>query len=237
MRIGAEAASAPFASPAASMRVGGMLPVNSAGVRIPSPTPRDRRFFGLFQTQVEQIAGASALLRDAFADLSRIQEIQQQIKRLEHSGDEAVHEVVGLLNRTAVTPFDREDIYALTSALDDVLDYIDEIVETFMLYQIDFVPPAGNEMARLLSLAVGQLEQAVRKLESLRGIEKHGIEVHRIENLGDDASRLAIAELFSGAHDPLTVIKLKDVYTLLEDSLDRCEDIAEIIENIVIKNA
>jgi uncharacterized protein Yka (UPF0111/DUF47 family) len=208
-----------------------------AGVRLPSLIPRDRRFFDLFEIQVEQIVGAAALLRTAFADLTRIQDLQREIKALEHSGDEAVHEVVGLLNRTFVTPFDREDIYALTSALDDVLDYIDEIVETFMLYQIDFVPPGANEMARLLALAVGQLDQAVRKLESLQGLEAHGIEVHRIENLGDDASRLAIAELFSGAHDPLTVIKLKDVYTLLEDSLDRCEDIAAIIENIVIKHA
>lgn len=203
----------------------------------PSLLPRDRRFFDLFQVQVEQIVAAAALLREAFADLSRIQTIQQEIKALEHSGDDAVHELVGLLNRTFVTPFDREDIYALSSALDDVLDFVDEIAETFMLYQIDFVPPAANEMAKLLSLAAGQLEQAISKLESLRGIEEHGIEVHRIENLGDDASRLAIAELFSGAHDPLTVIKLKDVYTLLEDALDRCEDIAAIIENIVIKHA
>lgn len=206
-------------------------------MRLPSLIPRDRRFFDIFQAQVEQIVQAAALLRVAFDDLGRIPDIQQQIKALEHSGDEAVHELVGLLNRTFVTPFDREDIYALMSALDDVLDYIDEIAETFMLYQIDFVPPAANEMARLLTLAVGQIKQALSKLESLRGLEQHGIEVHRIENLGDDASRLAIAELFSGAYDPLTVIKLKDVYTLLEDSLDRCEDIAAIIENIVIKHA
>ena len=219
------------------LKEAGQPSLHSPSVRLPSLIPRDRRFFDMFQTQMEQIVGAAALLREAFADLGRIQEVQRQIKALEHSGDEAVHEVVGLLNRTFVTPFDREDIYGLASALDDVLDYIDEIAETFMLYQIEFVPPAANEMARLLSLAVGQLEQAVRKLESLRGLEQHSIEVHRIENLGDDASRLAIAELFSGAHDPLTVIKLKDVYTLLEDSLDRCEDIAAIIENIVIKHA
>ena len=212
-------------------------PVDWAGVRLPSLIPRDRRFFDIFQKQVEQIVQAAALLRVAFNDLGCIPDIQQQIKALEHSGDEAVHELVGLLNRSFVTPFDREDIYALTSALDDVLDYIDEIAETFMLYQIDFVPPAANDMARLLSLAVSQINQAVSKLESLRGLEQHGIEVHRIENLGDDASRLAIAELFSGAYDPLTVIKLKDVYTLLEDSLDRCEDIAAIIENIAIKHA
>ena len=191
----------------------------------------------MFQAQAEQMVGAAELLKAAFADMSRLHDVQRDIKELEHRGDEAVHDVVGLLNRSFVTPFDREDIYALSSGLDDVLDYIDEIAETFMLYQIPFVPPAANEMARLLSLAVAQLRNAIAKLESRHGIEAHSIEVHRIENLGDDASRLAIAELFSGAHDPLTVIKLKDVYTLLEDALDRCEDLAAIIENIVIKHA
>lgn len=183
------------------------------------------------------MVAAAHLLREAFADIGRIQELQGEIKALEHAGDELVHEVVRLLNRTFVTPFDREDIFALSSGLDDVLDYTDELAETFMLYRIDAVPPAANEMARLLELAVAQLQQAISKLESRKGLEEHGIEVHRIENMGDDASRLAIAELFSGAHDPLTVIKLKDVYTLLEASLDRCEDLAAVIENIVIKNA
>ena len=183
------------------------------------------------------MVAAANLLRDAFADLDRLAELQRGIKDEEHAGDELVHEITRLLNRSFVTPFDREDIYALSSGLDDVLDYIDEIAETFLLYRIDAVPPAANDMARLLGLAVAQLQRAIEKLETRRELEQHGIEVHRIENLGDDASRLAIAELFSGAHDPLTVIKLKDVYTLLEASLDRCEQLATVIENIVIKHA
>jgi len=204
---------------------------------MPQLIPRDRRFYAIFEAQAERMASAAGVLRAAFADIATMQERQREIKELEHAGDELTHEVVRLLNRTFVTPFDREDIFALSSGLDDVLDYIDEIAETFTLYGIDAVPPAANEMARLLELAVGQLEQAIAKLETRRNLEQHGIEVHRIENLGDDASRLAIAELFSGAHDPLTVIKLKDVYTMLESSLDRCEDLAAIIENIVIKYA
>ena len=199
--------------------------------------PRDRRFYPIFEAQAEKMVAAATLLRDAFTDISRLDELQRQIKEHEHSGDELVHEVVRLLNRTFVTPFDREDIYALSTGLDDVLDYIDEIAETFMLYRIDAVPPAANEMAKLLGLAVAELQQAIGRLETRRDLESYWIEVHRIENVGDDASRLAIAELFSGAHDPLTVIKLKDVYTLLEASLDRCEDLATVIENIVIKHA
>ncbi|MBV8195714.1 MAG: DUF47 domain-containing protein [Candidatus Dormibacteraeota bacterium] len=199
--------------------------------------PRDRRFHNLFEAQAAKMVSAAEVLRRAFGNIEALPERQAEIKKFEHEGDELTHEVVRVLNRTFVTPFDREDIYALSSGLDDVLDYIDELAETFLLYRIDAVPPAANEMVRLLILAVEELQRAIEKLESRRGIEQHTIEVHRIENLGDDASRLAIAELFSGAHDPLTVIKLKDVYTLLENSLDRCEDVATIIENIIIKNA
>ncbi|MFN2581567.1 MAG: DUF47 domain-containing protein [Candidatus Dormibacteria bacterium] len=199
--------------------------------------PRERRFYSIFEAQADKMVAAAQVLRTAFSEMDHMAARQTEIKEIEHAGDELTHEVVRVLNRTFVTPFDREDIYALSSGLDDVLDYIDEIAETFMLYRIEAVPPHANEMARLLTVAVGQLQQAIAKLESKRGIEEHTIEVHRVENLGDDASRLAVAELFSGAHDPLTVIKLKDVYTMLENSLDRCEDLATVIENIIIKNA
>ncbi len=183
------------------------------------------------------MCAAAGVLRAAFADISHLRERQTEIKAIEHAGDELTHSVISLLSRSFVTPFDREDIYELSSGLDDVLDYIDEVAETFMLYGIGAVPPAANELAKLVELAVIELQQAISKLESRRDLERHGIEVHRIENLGDDASRLAIADLFSGAHDALSVIKLKDVYTLLENALDRCEDVANVVENIVIKNA
>lgn len=203
----------------------------------PSLIPRDRRFYELFVAQADQMRAAAAVLRAAFADISHLQERQTEIKAIEHAGDELTHSVIRLLGRSFVTPFDREDIYALSSGLDDVLDYIDEVAETFMLYGIEAVPPAANELASLVELAVIELHHAISKLESRRELEMHGVEVHRLENLGDDASRLAIAELFSGAHEALDVIKLKDVYTLLEDALDRCEDVANVLENIVIKNA
>src|SRR5207244_226028 len=177
---------------------------------------------------------ASRLLRAAFDDIDALPRQQQEIKDLEHAGDELTHELVQTLHRTFVTPFDREDIYALSSGLDDVLDYIDEIAETIVLYGIKEISPAAKSMATLLVEAVAQLQAAISKLESKAGVGEHGIEVHRIENLGDTESRRAIGDLFSGNHDPLTVIKLKDLYTLLEDSLDRCEDVANVIEGITI---
>jgi predicted phosphate transport protein (TIGR00153 family) len=198
---------------------------------------RERRFYELFDRQMSNVAAASRLLRAAFDDIGSLPAQQQAIKDLEHAGDELTHELVQTLNRTFVTPFDREDIYALCSGLDDVLDYIDEIAETVVLYGIGEISPAAKSMATLLVDAVAQLQSAVSKLESKAGVSDHGIEVHRIENLGDTESRRAIGELFSGSHDPLTVIKLKDLYGLLEDSLDRCEDVANVIEGITIKNA
>ena len=125
----------------------------------------------------------------------------------------------------------------MSSGLDDVLDYIDEIAETIVLYGIAEIPPAARSMAGLIVEAAVQIQAAVSKLESKAGVSEHGIEVHRIENVADTELRRAIGELFSGGHDAVTIIKLKDFYTLLEDSLDRCEDVANVIEGIIIKNA
>ncbi|HZU75781.1 MAG TPA: DUF47 family protein, partial [Dehalococcoidia bacterium] len=199
--------------------------------------PRERRFYRLFDEQTANIVNAAQLLVEALDDVSRIAELQPRIKDLEHAGDELTHELVRLLNKTFVTPFDREDIYALGSGLDDVLDYIDEIAETVSLYGIREIPANAKEMSRLLRQAAGELQQSIAKLEQQHALDEHAIEVHRIENLGDEASRHAIGELFSGTVDPLTVIKLKEFYALQEDALDRCEDVANVIESIAIKNA
>jgi predicted phosphate transport protein (TIGR00153 family) len=199
---------------------------------------RERHFYELFDRQAANVVAASRVLRAAFDDdIERMPAHAAEIKDLEHAGDELTHEIIQTLNRTFITPFEREDIYALGAGLDDLLDYIDEIAETILLYGITDIPPAAKSMASLLVEAVVQVQAAVAKLESKSGITEHGIEVHRIENVGDTESRRAIGDLFSGAHDAITIIKLKDFYALLEDSLDRCEDVANVIEGITIKNA
>ncbi|MGH7723377.1 MAG: DUF47 domain-containing protein [Candidatus Dormibacteria bacterium] len=202
-----------------------------------SLVPRERRFYQLFDQHVTSIVAAAQLLRLGLDDLASFPEKQPTIKDLEHQGDEVTHELVRTLNRTFVTPFDREDIYALASGLDDVLDYIEEIGDTVTLYKIERIPAAAKEMVELICSAVLELQKGVSKLEGLKGVDQHGIEVHRLENLGDTASRRAIAELFAGGTDALEVIKLKEFFTLLEDALDRCEDVANILESITIKNA
>jgi predicted phosphate transport protein (TIGR00153 family) len=202
-----------------------------------SLVPRERRFYQLFDQQVTFIVSAAETLRDGLKDLPAFPACQVALKELEHQGDDVTHELVRSLNRTFVTPFDREDIYALASGLDDVLDYIEEIGDTVMLYRIGTIPSAATELVELICAAVLELQKGVGKLEGLKGVEEHGIEVHRLENLGDTASRRAIGDLFSGDTDALEVIKLKEFFTLLEDALDRCEDVANILEAITIKNA
>jgi uncharacterized protein len=206
-------------------------------VRARSLIPRERRFYDLFEQQAATIVRSAGLLERALADVGNLPACQQEIKALEHRGDEITHEIVRTLNRTFVTPFDHEDIYALASGLDDILDYIEEVADTANLYAITTIPEPARELAGLLARAVEQLEQVIGKLESGKGGEEYSAEVHRLEDVGDSASRRAIAELFSGQHPLLEVIKLKDLYALLEDALDRCETVANVLEGITTKNA
>jgi predicted phosphate transport protein (TIGR00153 family) len=199
--------------------------------------PRERRFYDLFEKQAATLVESAILLEQALADVANLPARQREIKDIEHQGDELTHEIIRALNRTFVTPFDREDIYELAAGLDDILDYIEEVADTTNLYGITTIPQSACELARLLAQAVAQLERAIGKLQSGRGGGEHVIEVHRLEDVGDSISRRAIAELFSDQHPPLEVIKLKDLYTLLEDALDRCEDVANVLEGITIKNA
>jgi len=206
-------------------------------VKALSLVPREQRFYDLFEQQAAILVSAGVLLKEALDDMGNLPARRREIKDLEHQGDKITYETMRTLNETFVTPFDHEDISALAAGLDDILDYIEEIADTVNLYGIGIIPRPASELADLLAQAVVQLEQAVGKLRLGKKDGEHAIEVHRLEDVGDSTSRRAIAELFQGRHDPLEVIKLKDLYTLLEDALDRCEDMANVIENIAIKNA
>ncbi|MFN2569815.1 MAG: DUF47 domain-containing protein [Candidatus Dormibacteria bacterium] len=203
----------------------------------PSLIPRERRFYELFDRQAANIVEAAGVLVAALAEPASLAARHQQLRDLEHQGDDVTHELVRTLNKTFVTPLDREDIYTLAAGLDDVLDFIEEIGDTVALYGISDIPAPATRMAELVQSASVALEQAIISLEGRKGVEEHWVEVHRLENIGDTTSREAIGELFSGAYATLDVIKLKELYTLLEDALDRCEDVANVIESITIKNA
>jgi predicted phosphate transport protein (TIGR00153 family) len=206
-------------------------------IRTLSLVPREQRFYDLFEQQATTLVRAADLLKDALDDVENLPTRQREIKDLEHLGDKHTYEIMRTLNETFVTPFDHEDISALAACLDDILDYIEEVADTVNLYGITTIPRAANELAELLAQAVVQLEQAVGKLRSGKKGSEYANEVHRLEDIGDSTSRRAIAELFRSQRPPLEVIKLKDLYGLLEDALDRCEDMANVLENIAIKNA
>jgi uncharacterized protein len=206
-------------------------------LRRPTLIPRERRFYDLFERQAATIVAAADLLELALTEGGNLAERQREIKALENRGDGITHEIVSTLNRTFVTPFDHEDIYALASGLDDILDYIEEVADTANLYGMTAIPEPARELTRLLALAVAQLEGAIGKLESGKGIDGHSAEVHRLEDQGDSTARHAIADLFGDHHPVLEIIKLKDLYGLLEDALDRCETVANVLEGIATKNA
>jgi predicted phosphate transport protein (TIGR00153 family) len=160
-----------------------------------------------------------------------------ELRDAEHRGDEISHDIGHRLEATFVTPFDREDIHALISGLDDVIDLIEEVADTFILYRIPSPTAVAVKQASIIVQQCEQLHEALTHLKGFKGLDKYWIEVHRLENEGDQLTRAAIAGLFDDGHKPIEIIKWKAIYERLEETIDKCEDVANIIERIVVKHA
>jgi predicted phosphate transport protein (TIGR00153 family) len=199
--------------------------------------PRDERFFDLFAEDAANVLAAARLLEAMLRSYDAPVQRARELRDAEHRGDEISHEIGRRLERTFVTPFDREDIHALISGLDDVLDLIEESADTFVLYQIDAPTNVAIQQAAIIAAQCEQLHEALVSLRTFKGLDKYWIEIHRLENDGDRLARQAIADLFADGQHPIEVIKWKDVYALLESTIDKCEDVANIIERISIKHA
>jgi predicted phosphate transport protein (TIGR00153 family) len=199
--------------------------------------PRDERFFDMFVEDAANVLGAARLLEAMLRTYDVVERRAGEIRDAEHKGDEISHTIGHKLEATFVTPFDREEIYALISGLDDVLDLIEEVSDTFILYRVEAPTAIAVEQASIVVRQCDQLHQALQHLKGFKDLEKYWIEVHRLENEGDLVARKAIADLFSGGADPIEVIKWKEIYGLLESTIDKCEDVANIIERITIKHA
>ncbi len=199
--------------------------------------PREERFFDMFEEDVTNVLNAARLFEAMLRTYDSPEERAREIRELEHRGDELSHEIGRRLEKTFVTPFDREDIHALISALDDVIDFIEESADTFILYRVDAPTAVAVQQATIIVKQCEQLQEALANLRGFKGLEKYWIEVHRLENEGDQLARQAIADLFSGGGHPLEVIKWKEIYGLLEQTIDKAEDVANIIERITIKHA
>ena len=200
--------------------------------------PREERFFELFEEQAGNIVRGAELLADLVSDHARTAQLCNQIEEVEHEGDITTHEIADRLNRTFVTPFDHEDIHALAGRMDDVLDNIEATADRMFLYEAGEATPEMLNLADILLDAAKVLQKAVggmSDMKNARRILDYCIEIHRLENVGDDQSRRALANLFQGS-DALHALKWKEIYDHVEEAIDKCEDVASILEGIVVKH-
>ncbi len=201
--------------------------------------PQDKHFFNMLENESQNVLDGSNAFLDMLKNYENIKEKQQKIKDIEHQGDDFVHEIFEELNKTFITPIDHEDISKLASAFDDVLDYIDGTAARFVLY--DIKKPEEN-MIKLAEVLVNQTRELNTALSGLRNIknpkeiEKRCIEVNRLENIADDIYKTSVADLFK-SKDAIEIMKLKEVYERIEFATDKCEDAANVISDIVVKNS
>jgi predicted phosphate transport protein (TIGR00153 family) len=197
----------------------------------------EREFFDLFERAAANNVRAAALLEDMLREFPESQVLARDILICEQDGDQITHEVIRRMNQSAVTPIDRADILRLVSALDDIVDYIEEVADYLGLYRIEAPMVQAQALAGVLHDAARRIAEAVKLLRGYRDVGAHAAEVHRLEDEGDRIVREAIASLFESGIDPMVVIRWKDIFERLEQAIDSTERVADILEGIVIKNA
>jgi predicted phosphate transport protein (TIGR00153 family) len=200
--------------------------------------PRDRLYFDLFEEAAGNIVRAADLLDQLLRSFpDRREELTRDILICEQEGDRITHDIIRRLNETFVTPIDREDIYALASALDDVVDYTEEAADYLGLYKIEAPMEQAQRLAHVLLQASRAISEAMPRLRNFDDIAHYTVEINRLENDGDRITREAMASLFDNGIDPMVVIRWKDIYERLENAIDATESVANILEGIVIKNS
>ena len=200
--------------------------------------PREEQYFGLFRQMTSYIYDAASKLVEMLADKNETFGAHLKgIKAIEHACDELTHSISTKLNSSFITPFDREDIFLLSGALDDIVDLIDDAARAIVMYNIREATDYARQFGDVIQRMAVQLHEVVSTLEKPAGITPRLVEIHRLENEGDDLYHEAIGELFRGTPDALRVIRWKDIYDKLEAAVDRCEQAANIIETVIIKHA
>ena len=199
--------------------------------------PKEEQYFALFIQMTVYISDAARELKEMLADKNHdFEEYVRRIKGLEHACDELTHSISTRLNKSFITPFDREDIYMMSTALDDIVDLINGAARAIIDFDVHEIKDYANDFADVIVRMAEELRAVVATLEKPKNITQRLVEIHRLENEGDDIYHAAISELFREEPDPLTVLKWKEVYEKLEASIDRCENVANIIESVVIKH-
>lgn len=200
--------------------------------------PKEEKFFAMFKEMAGNIIEGAQLLKEMLDNYDDPSGSQKRIKDVEHKGDNITHDIIKKLNKSFVTPLDREDIYALASALDDILDLVDASATRFVMYNVEKPTQEAKELAFLILKGCQSVEKAVSHLGGkFEHIYEHCVEVNAIENEADRVCREAISRLFDEEKDPIRLIKWKEIYETLERATDKCEDAANILESVVVKNA
>ena len=198
--------------------------------------PKKSIFFTLFSQHAQNALEATQALEKLLSDFTDVDNKARDIHAIEHYGDKLTHQIMQELNGTFVTPLDREDIVGLASRLDDVTDVCHDVAEMVVLYKVVSIRPLVIQQAKVLVAAAEHLVTALKDLEKLDGLEPHWIKIHTLENEGDQLFRTAVGNLFAETTDPVEIIKWKDLHGLIEVAIDRCEDVANIVETIVVKH-
>jgi predicted phosphate transport protein (TIGR00153 family) len=199
--------------------------------------PREAKFFEMFNDIAKNLVEGAQLLSDIFQDYRNVYEQVQRLKAIEHRGDEMTHAIITHLNRTFITPIDREDIHKLASSIDDVLDFVDSAGQSLVTYKIPNAPAAALDLAMIILRQAEALAQAVSALGSDQDILGSCVEINRLENEADQVKRQAIGMLFENEKDAITVMKYKELYEMLERATDKAEDASNVLESVRVKSA
>lgn len=198
--------------------------------------PREEKFFEMFEAAARNIHRGAELLVEMMEDYHDPEKQADAILQVEHQGDTITHDIIHKLNQTFITPIDREDIYSLAGALDDVLDLIEAVSDRMLMYRVQEPTEVAKQLAVVIRQSTSEIVKGVTLLGKAGDVRPHCIEINRLENEADRLSRDAVAALFHSERDPITILKWKELYEHLEEATDRCEDVANIVENIVLKN-
>jgi len=202
--------------------------------------PRNEKFFDLFEESARNMVKAARGLQELVESWNNIEGRIAEITELEHQGDSITHQIIAQLNRTFVTPFDREDIALLAHTMDDITDFIHAAADAMFIYKIDRPSQRAKELADIIVQGAAEVEKAMPQLRNRAGLKRmpeHCVEMNRLENLADRVYRAAIAELFDGVLDITQVIKWREIYEHMESATDRCEDVANVLEGVALKHA
>ena len=202
--------------------------------------PREEKFFDLFEQGAQNTVKAAKVLKELVDTWEDVKGRVGEIAQMEDEGDTITHQIMAQLNRTFVTPFDREDIALLAHSLDDVMDFIDAAADAMLIYKIDYPTSRAKELANIIVQAAAEVERAIPQLRHRAELDKiltRCVEINRLENVADEVFRLAMAELFDDTTDMAKVIKWREIYEHMESATDRCEDVSNVLEGVALKYA